>query len=111
MPAGKLIALIINIVITLVVSLIVFIYNKVKARLTERARTVVESIATVVEQLYDGFSPSEKLNAFRELAKKKGLNVEWAVDYLEKHIIPASKSLNVLTMNNIGANDTPDITD
>lgn len=111
MSWDRLAALLINVAITLAVSLVVFVYDKIKARLSERARSVAENIASVVEQLYDGFSSSEKLEAFRELAKKKGLNVEWAVEYLETHIIPTSKTLNVFHADNDGMDDAPEITD
>jgi len=77
------------------------VWDSVKKRLTEKMRTRVEEIAVVVEALYDGVTSADKLAAFKELCKNKGLNVSKAVKYLETNIIPISKSINsyIITEN------------
>lgn len=108
----NIIAFAIHLGVTLLVSLLVCIYNYIKSKLTERQRKIAENIATVVEQLYDGASSDDKLQAFKELAKRKGINVARAVEYLEQHIIPTSKSLNVIKDKNDSTDErTPEITD
>lgn len=71
--------------------------NIIKSKMSAKTRAKVEEIAAVVEQLYDGCAAADKLAAFKDLCKSKGINVEKAVDYLERYIIPLSKKINVYT--------------
>lgn len=84
--------------ISLIVSALIvvgkFVYDQIKSKLSEKTRVRVEEIAVVVEALYDGVTSTEKLQAFKELCKSKGLNVNKAVKYLETNIIPISKQIN-----------------
>lgn len=68
---------------------------KLKSALDKFQKTV-EDIAITVEQLFDGANSSDKLYAFKDICVKKGLNVEDAVNYLENHIIPTSKAVNIV---------------
>lgn len=86
---------IIGLVVTLVASIISWAIAKIRAKLDERSRKLADEIAAVVEQMYDGCPANEKLAAFREIAKKRGLNVKKAVSYLESRIIPLSKKINI----------------
>lgn len=85
---------------SLVAALLVAIYNKIKSRLSEKMQIKVEEIAVVVEGLYIDCTASEKLAAFKQLCKNKGLNVKKAVEYLEAHIIPISKTINTYKPSN-----------
>lgn len=68
--------------------------NFVKSKLNAKTLSKVEEIAETVERLYDGLPAETKLNAFKEICKKVGINVEKATEYLETKIIPISKNLN-----------------
>ena len=85
---------IINIFLSAFIVILKFVWDKVKNQVNEKMRVTVEEIAVIVEALYDGSAPADKLAAFMELCKNKGLNVKKAVEYLEKHIIPISRNIN-----------------
>lgn len=68
--------------------------NFIKSKLSAKTLAKVEKIAAVIEQLYDGCTSAEKLNAFKEICKAKDININKAVNYLEQHIIPISKGIN-----------------
>ena len=71
-----------------------FVWDCIRKKINEKLRVRVEEIAVVVEALYNDEPAIEKLNAFIDIAKKRGLNVKKAVKYLEKNIIPISKQIN-----------------
>lgn len=83
-----------------VTALVTWLKSKAKSEKMKSAldsfQTTVENIAITVEQLFDGADSDDKLYAFKDICEKKGLNVADAVAYLEKHIIPTSKSVNIV---------------
>lgn len=83
-----------------VTMLVSWLKSKTKSKKLKSAldsfQTAVEDIAVTVEQLFDGSGSEQKRAAFEEICAKKGLNVADAVAYLEKHIIPTSKSVNIV---------------
>ncbi len=86
---------IISVAASLAAAAITALLNTVKSKLSERTRVKVEEIAIVVEGLYYGCGAAEKLRAFKEICKNKGLNIKKAVAYLETKIMPISKNINV----------------
>lgn len=93
-----------------VTMLVSWLKSKTKSKKLKSAldafQTAVEDIAVTVEQLFDGSGSEQKRAAFEEICAKKGLNVADAVKYLETHIIPTSKSINIVEF----AVDDDDIT-
>lgn len=109
----ELIDMLINIGIALAValvsSLVAFIVAKIRAKLSEKELVVFDEIAKTVETVYRGMSANDKREAFEEICKAKHVNIERGVAYLEQHIIPTSKAVNIITnTSNDGANDVTD---
>ena len=81
-----------------VTCLVNFIKSKTKNQkviaVLDKFAAAVEDIAETVENVFAGETSATKLTAFREICEKKGIDVENAVEYLEKHIIPTSKKIN-----------------
>lgn len=105
----KLVSLGISLGISFVLLLIALIVAKIRAKLSDKELTVFDEIAKTVETVYLGMSASDKLEAFKELCKAKKVNVNRGVAYLEQHIIPTSKVVNIISnTSNDGENDVTD---
>ena len=85
---------ILSFLISTLIIVLKFVWDCIKKKINEKLRVRVEEIAVVVEALYDNEKSIDKLNAFIDIARKRGLNVKKAVSYLEKNIIPISKQIN-----------------
>lgn len=105
----ELIDMLVNLGVALVSSLIAFIVAKIRAKLSDKELAVFDEIAKTVETIYRGMSASDKREAFEELCKAKRVNVARGVAYLERHIIPTSKAVNIISnTSDDGANDETD---
>lgn len=80
--------------------------NALKNHGNEKTRTAATKIAEIVENVYKGCTAAEKLRAFKALCKERKINVKKAVKFLEKYIIPTSKSINVCVIPNDTDTDT-----
>lgn len=83
-------------VVALVSSLVAFVVAKIRTKLSEKELAVFDEIAKTVETVYRGMSASDKREAFEDLCRAKKVNVARGVAYLEQHIIPNSKAVNVV---------------
>lgn len=72
------------------------IFSFIKHIKNDKIRNVAEKIAKTVEQIYIDAASEEKIKAFKDLCTAEKINVKKAVAYLEKHIIPISKSINTV---------------
>lgn len=88
-------------VVPTVIAVLIVIAREVSKILREaknkKMRVTADEIAVVVEALYEGCTSDEKLRAFKNLCEQRKIEVDEAVRYLEKTIIPISKSINTYT--------------
>lgn len=71
-------------------------FSFIKRIKNDKIRNVAEKIAKTIEQIYIDATGDEKIKAFKDLCAAEKINVKKAVAYLEKHIIPISKSINAV---------------
>lgn len=72
------------------------IFSLIKRIKNDKIRDVAEKIAKTVEQIYIDATSEEKIKAFKDLCAAEKVDIKKAVAYLEKHIIPISKSINTV---------------
>lgn len=86
-----------------ITELVNFIKSKINNKKLKNAlddfATQVEKIAETVENVFAGEDSVTKLSAFREICAKKSIDETAAVQYLEEHIIPTSKKINVVPVD------------
>lgn len=75
--------------------IVVAVLNSLRNSKNEKIRESATKISQIVEDIYRGCTASEKLQAFKDLCKNRGVNVKKAVKFLEKYIIPISNTINV----------------
>lgn len=77
--------------------IVVAVLNSLRNSKNEKIRENATKISQIVEDIYRGCTASEKLQAFKDLCKNRGVNIKKAVNFLEKYIIPISNTINVFT--------------
>lgn len=86
----------INIAVMIVGTIITAFVSAAKTIKNNRLRKVATEIAKTVETIYRDCTSEEKLEAFKDLCREKKIDANKAVKYLEKEIIPTSKSINAM---------------
>lgn len=90
---------IIDIIINILFLGVPKIYNFIICMKEKKFYLNVQKIASMVEKVCHGQNSNEKLITFKEICNDKKVNVEKAIEYLEKFIIPCSNEINVFKFN------------